>query len=80
MEDVVGMEVDKSVVDMELVRSVSFSAFLDISFVEEDAKVDLNTGRLKVWAHTTAYYERQRHIRRHNRITLRAQRDMKKIT
>ena len=78
MEDVVGMEVDDSVVDMELVRSVSFSAFLDISPVEKNATVDLNTGRPKVWAHTTAYYERQRHIRRLNRTTLRAQRDMKK--
>ena len=78
MENVVGMEVDESVVDMELVRSVSFSAFLDISLVEKDVKVELKTGRPKVWAHTAAYYERQRHIRRQNRTTLRAQRDMNK--
>ena len=78
MENVVGMEVDESVVDMELARTVSFSAILDISPVEKHIAVGLSTGRPQVWAHTAAFYERQRHIRRHNRITLRAQRDMNK--
>ena len=75
MEAVVGMEVDESAVDMELVRSVSFSCFLDVSFVEKMVKVDLNAGPPKVGEQTTAYYEKEHRIRKQNRDTLRTRRD-----
>ena len=49
------MEVDESAVDMEVVRSVSFNGFLDVSLVEKDVTVDIKNGRLKVWAQTAMW-------------------------
>ena len=76
--EAVPMEVDESAVDMEVVRSVSFNGFLDVSLVEKDVTVDIKTGRLKIWVQTTAYYEQQRNIRKQNRDNLRAGRDQRK--